>query len=118
MATKHQAQYTAQCKTVVSAIASDQSTIINGKAVVLAGDKATCGAIFLGNQSMVVSQTKLSKSISNVPLILKKPFQTHKLKSVADESPVLNTTMNFSGEKIVNPLLFFLQMVEELILTS
>lgn len=88
-----------KCKTVVSAIASDQSTIINGKAVVLAGDKATCGAIFLGNQSLVVSHTKLSNSISNVPLILKKPFQTHKLKSVADESPVLNTTMNFSGEK-------------------
>jgi len=54
-----------QCKTVVSAIASDQTTIVNGRAVVLAGDKTTCGATFLGNQSLVVAQPKSSSSASS-----------------------------------------------------
>ena len=54
-----------KCKTVVSAIASDQSTIVNGRAVVLAGDKTTCGATFLGNQHLVVAQPKSSSSASS-----------------------------------------------------
>ena len=53
-----------KCKTVVSAIASDQTTIVNGRAVVLAGDKTTCGATFLANQHLVVAQPKSSSSPS------------------------------------------------------
>ncbi|CAB1213295.1 PAAR domain-containing protein [Acinetobacter bouvetii] len=44
-----------QCKTIVSAIASDQSTSVKGRAVVLVGDKTTCGATFMPNQNLVVS---------------------------------------------------------------
>ncbi|WP_425918575.1 PAAR domain-containing protein [Acinetobacter sp. TSRC1-2] len=48
--------YCPQCQAVVSAIAADQSTVVKGRGVVVAGDKTTCGATFLGNQSLVVSQ--------------------------------------------------------------
>lgn len=54
-----------KCKTIVSAIASDQTTVVNGRAVVLAGDKTTCGATFLGNQHLVVAQPKSSSSASS-----------------------------------------------------
>lgn len=82
-----------KCKTVVSAIASDQSTIVNGRAVILAGDKTTCGATFLGNQNLVVSQPKSSSSASSA---------LSKLQSI--QSPIAkaafslpNTAMSFSG---------------------
>lgn len=82
-----------KCKTVVSAIASDQTTIVNGRAVVLAGDKTTCGATFLGNQHLVVSQPKSSSSTSSA---------MSKLQST--QSPIAkaalslpNTAMSFSG---------------------
>ncbi len=48
--------YCPKCKTVVSAVASKQSTVVKGRGVVIAGDKTTCGASFLGNQFLVVSQ--------------------------------------------------------------
>lgn len=80
-----------KCKTVVSAIASDQTTVVNGRAVILAGDKTTCGATFLGNQNLVISQPKSSSTMS-------------KLNSA--QSPVAkaalslpNTAMSFSGGK-------------------
>lgn len=47
--------YCPKCQVVVSAIAADQSTTVLGRAVVVAGDKASCGATFLGNQSLTVS---------------------------------------------------------------
>ena len=48
--------YCPQCHAVVSAIARDRSTIVKGRGVVIAGDKTTCGATFLGNQFLVISQ--------------------------------------------------------------
>lgn len=54
-----------KCKILVSAIASDQTTVVNGRAVVVAGDKTTCGATFLGNQHLVVAQPKSSSSASS-----------------------------------------------------
>lgn len=47
--------YCPKCKTTVSAIASDQSTTVKGRGVVIVGDKTTCGATFLPQQNMVVS---------------------------------------------------------------
>lgn len=44
-----------KCKMVVSAVAADPSTTVLGRALVVAGDKTTCGATFLGNQSLTVS---------------------------------------------------------------
>jgi uncharacterized Zn-binding protein involved in type VI secretion len=44
-----------KCKSVVAATAMDQSTTVKGRAVVVAGDKTTCGASFLPQQAMVVS---------------------------------------------------------------
>ncbi|WP_180059057.1 PAAR domain-containing protein [Acinetobacter sp. YH12128] len=48
--------YCPKCNTAVAAIAADQSTTVKGRGVVVAGDKTTCGATFLPNQSMVGSQ--------------------------------------------------------------
>ena len=44
-----------KCKAMVSAVASDQSTTVKGRAVIVAGDKTTCGATFLATQNLVVS---------------------------------------------------------------
>lgn len=48
--------YCPKCNSTVAAIAADQSTMVKGRGVVVAGDKTTCGATFLPNQSMVGSQ--------------------------------------------------------------
>ena len=48
--------YCPKCQAVVCAIAADQSTVVQGRAIVIAGDKTTCGAIFLGNQALVISK--------------------------------------------------------------
>lgn len=48
--------YCPKCQLVVMAIAADLSFQVHGRAVVLAGDKTTCGAIFLPMQSLVVAQ--------------------------------------------------------------
>ena len=48
--------YCPKCQVVVSSIAADQSTLVKGRGVVLAGDKTTCGATFLANQALLVSQ--------------------------------------------------------------
>ncbi|MCL6234153.1 PAAR domain-containing protein [Acinetobacter sp. ANC 5579] len=48
--------YCPKCNSTVVAIAADQSTTVKGRGVVVAGDKTTCGATFLPNQSMVGSQ--------------------------------------------------------------
>ncbi|AMW78901.1 hypothetical protein AMD27_08435 [Acinetobacter sp. TGL-Y2] len=42
-----------KCKTMVSAIASNSLVTINGKAMIVAGDKTTCGATFVPGQSLV-----------------------------------------------------------------
>ncbi|MEK5749911.1 PAAR domain-containing protein, partial [Acinetobacter nosocomialis] len=41
---------------VVTAIAKNQSITVLGRAVIVAGDKASCGAQFLANQHLTVSQ--------------------------------------------------------------
>ncbi|GAA5183893.1 hypothetical protein GCM10023345_13240 [Acinetobacter kookii] len=46
--------YCPKCQMVVSAIAAKQSTTVKGRGVVIAGDKTTCGATFLGSQFLVV----------------------------------------------------------------
>lgn len=48
--------YCPKCQMVVSAIAAKQSTTVKGRGVVIAGDKTTCGATFLGSQFLVVSR--------------------------------------------------------------
>ncbi|MCL6248209.1 PAAR domain-containing protein [Acinetobacter sp. ANC 4945] len=48
--------YCPKCNSTVAAIAADQSTTVKGRGVVVAGDKTTCGATFLPNQTMVGSQ--------------------------------------------------------------
>ncbi|WP_168377714.1 MULTISPECIES: PAAR domain-containing protein [Acinetobacter] len=48
--------YCPKCNSTVAAIAADQSTTVKGRGVVVAGDKTSCGATFLPNQSMVGSQ--------------------------------------------------------------
>ncbi len=47
--------YCPKCLTTVSAIASELSVTVQGRAVVIAGDKASCGAIFLPMQHLTVS---------------------------------------------------------------
>ena len=44
--------YCPKCKKTVTAIASNHTKKINGKAFVLEGDKTTCGAKFIANQGM------------------------------------------------------------------
>jgi uncharacterized Zn-binding protein involved in type VI secretion len=48
--------YCPQCQTMVLAIAANQSTLVKGRGVVIAGDNTSCGATFLGNQFLVVSK--------------------------------------------------------------
>lgn len=43
-----------KCKKIVSAIASNSLVVINGKAMIVAGDKTTCGATFIPKQHLVV----------------------------------------------------------------
>ena len=88
-----------KCKTVVSVIASDQTTIVNGRAAVLAGDKTICGATFLGNQHLVVAQPKSSSSASSA---MSKLNNTQSPIAKAALS-LPNTAMSFSGEKKSQP---------------
>ncbi|MFH7347014.1 PAAR domain-containing protein [Acinetobacter variabilis] len=48
--------YCLKCQTTVTAIASDLSTIVKGRAVIIAGDKASCGATFLPMQNLTISK--------------------------------------------------------------
>ncbi|OTG65052.1 PAAR domain-containing protein [Acinetobacter silvestris] len=43
-----------KCKIITSAIASNHLVTINGKAMIVAGDKTTCGATFIQSQNLVV----------------------------------------------------------------
>lgn len=44
-----------KCNVMTAAIASNQTTVVKGRAVVIAGDQTSCGAIFMPNQNLVVS---------------------------------------------------------------
>ena len=44
-----------KCNVMTAAIASNQTTVVKGRAVVVAGDQTTCGATFMPNQNLVVS---------------------------------------------------------------
>lgn len=48
--------YCPKCQTMVTAISSNLSITVKGRAVVIAGDKASCGATFLPMQHLTVSQ--------------------------------------------------------------
>lgn len=45
-----------KCRTIVTAIAGSQSLIINNKAMIVAGDKASCGATFISTQNLLVRE--------------------------------------------------------------
>lgn len=83
-----------KCKIIVSAIASDKTTIVNGRAVVLAGDKTTCGATFIGNQHLVVAQPKSSSSSSSA--ISKLNSAQSPIEKAASSLP--NMTMGFTDQ--------------------
>lgn len=86
-----------KCKIIVFAIAADHSTIVNGKTVVLAGDKTSCGATFLGNQHLTVAEPKSGGSSSLSMLNnLKSPIEN-------SEFNLQNNTMNFSGKRSSQP---------------
>ncbi|MGE8538020.1 MAG: PAAR domain-containing protein [Acinetobacter sp.] len=48
--------YCPKCQSMVIAIASDSSITVKGRAVVIAGDQTSCGAIFLPMQHLTVAQ--------------------------------------------------------------
>lgn len=56
--------YCPQCKSTVSAIASNQLVVINGKAMIVSGDKTSCGAVFLSSQNLVVKDQGSGSSSS------------------------------------------------------
>ncbi|MDX8255244.1 PAAR domain-containing protein [Acinetobacter pittii] len=43
-----------KCKVTVTALSSSPLVVINGRAIIVAGDKASCGATFLPSQSLWV----------------------------------------------------------------
>ncbi|MGR2827523.1 PAAR domain-containing protein [Acinetobacter sp. 1124_18A] len=43
-----------KCKVIVTALSSSPLVVINGRAIIVAGDKASCGATFLPSQSLWV----------------------------------------------------------------
>ena len=47
--------YCPKGQTTATAIASDLSTIVQGRAVIIAGDKTRCGATFLPMQNLTIS---------------------------------------------------------------
>lgn len=70
--------YCPQCKSTVSAIASNQLVVINGKAMIVSGDKTSCGAVFLSSQNLVVkdqgsgSSSSASENKSSTNIVEKK----------------------------------------------
>ncbi|WP_312332659.1 PAAR domain-containing protein [Acinetobacter variabilis] len=48
--------YCPNCQATVTAIASDLSTLVKGRAVIIGGDKASCGATFLPMQNLTISK--------------------------------------------------------------
>ena len=48
--------YCHKCQTMVTAISSNLSITVKARPVVIAGDKASCGATFLPMQHLTVSQ--------------------------------------------------------------
>ncbi|MEB6678277.1 MULTISPECIES: PAAR domain-containing protein [Acinetobacter] len=48
--------YCPKCQTMVTAISSDLSITVKGRAMLIAGDKTSCGATFLAMQHLTVSQ--------------------------------------------------------------
>ena len=48
--------YCPKCQTMVTAISSDLSVTVKGRAMLIAGNKTSCGATFLAMQHLTVSQ--------------------------------------------------------------
>ncbi|MEZ2773567.1 MULTISPECIES: PAAR domain-containing protein [Acinetobacter] len=48
--------YCPKCQTMVTAISSNLSITVKGRAMLIAGDKTSCGATFLAMQHLTVSQ--------------------------------------------------------------
>ncbi|OUY08250.1 PAAR domain-containing protein [Acinetobacter populi] len=42
--------YCPKCKTTVTAVSGDSSKNVNGKGIIVEGDKTSCGASFIANQ--------------------------------------------------------------------
>ncbi|EHU2655486.1 PAAR domain-containing protein [Acinetobacter baumannii] len=49
-----------KCKVMVTALSSSPLVVINGRAIIVAGDKASCGATFLPSQSLWVRDQGIS----------------------------------------------------------
>lgn len=79
--------YCPKCNTIVTAIASNSLVVINGKAMIVAGDKTTCGATFISSQNLVV---KASGSVSGLN-------RSNSLTPTSQNSN--NLTNSFSAEK-------------------
>ncbi|MFX4994022.1 PAAR domain-containing protein, partial [Acinetobacter baumannii] len=43
-----------KCKVTVTALSSSPLVVINGRAIIVAGDKTSCGATFLPSQNLLV----------------------------------------------------------------
>ncbi|MFX6834662.1 PAAR domain-containing protein, partial [Acinetobacter baumannii] len=54
-----------KCKVTVTALSSSPLVVINGRAIIVAGDKASCGATFLPSQSLWVRDQGSSSGSGN-----------------------------------------------------
>lgn len=61
-----------KCKVTVTALSSSPLVVINGRAIIVAGDKASCGATFLPSQSLwVINQLlKISRLIAKLGRVI------------------------------------------------
>ncbi|MFL1615877.1 hypothetical protein GHT89_14830 [Acinetobacter baumannii] len=61
-----------KCKVTVTALSCSLLVVINGRAIIVAGDKASCGATFLPSQSLwVINQLlKISRLIAKLGRVI------------------------------------------------
>lgn len=63
--------YCPLCKTTSKAISSGQGFMMVGtKTIIMASDKATCGAVFIPNQNLVLRVSGSGSSIANIASLL------------------------------------------------
>lgn len=87
-----------KCKTIVTAIASNNLVVINGKAMIVAGDKTTCGATFLPSQNLVGKQNGgINSSILSYN-------STTSNNSFMDSQQVYTAQFEFKNETSRDPL--------------
>ncbi|WP_180094078.1 MULTISPECIES: PAAR domain-containing protein [unclassified Acinetobacter] len=101
-----------KCKTIVTAIASNNLVVINGKAMIVAGDKTTCGATFLPSQNLVgktsggMSGSKSSNSFASTSQNsnnLTNSFSTEREKYINYYIPQNSTDIFISHKAVIQP---------------